>query len=458
MVLRRPDITTMKSLKIGISGVRGIVGETFTPELACSFAEAFGTYMDGGRILVCRDPRPSGPMIAAAVSAGLLASGCEIIDLEICPTPSLQMAVRQMKAQGGISITAGHNPMHWNALKFVRGDGLYLNASQAEELLDVFHQGEFNKAGWREMQTSIPKVDALELHLSALRAAFDVERIRSRKLRVAVDCCNGSCSVLSPRWLELLGCQVLAVNDDPSLPFPHNPEPRRETLAQLRAVVKAGQADIGFAHDADGERLGIVTESGEPLVEEKTLAMAVQIKLARKTGPVVTNISTSRAIELIAQRYGALVIRTPVGQAYISEAMLEHQGVIGGEGSGGVVVPEVQMTHDSTAALALMLEWMACTGRRISELAETIPPLAIVKHNISVPPNRIYALLQGFLEQVEKEEPAEMDLTDGIKINWPNGWLHLRASNTEPMIRIIAEAATPAEAQQLLDWGRDRLS
>lgn len=438
--------------------MRGIVGETFTPELACSFAEAFGTYMDGGRILVCRDPRPSGPMIAAAVSAGLLASGCEIIDLEICPTPSLQMAVRQMKAQGGISITAGHNPMHWNALKFVRGDGLYLNASQAEELLDVFHQGEFNKAGWREMQTSIPKVDALELHLSALRAAFDVERIRSRKLRVAVDCCNGSCSVLSPRWLELLGCQVLAVNDDPSLPFPHNPEPRRETLAQLRAVVKAGQADIGFAHDADGERLGIVTESGEPLVEEKTLAMAVQIKLARKTGPVVTNISTSRAIELIAQRYGALVIRTPVGQAYISEAMLEHQGVIGGEGSGGVVVPEVQMTHDSTAALALMLEWMACTGRRISELAETIPPLAIVKHNISVPPNRIYALLQGFLEQVEKEEPAEMDLTDGIKINWPNGWLHLRASNTEPMIRIIAEAATPAEAQQLLDWGRDRLS
>ncbi len=458
MVLRGTDITAMKSLKIGISGVRGIVGETFTPELACGFAEAFGTYMDGGRILVCRDPRPSGPMVVAAVSAGLLASGCEIVDLEICPTPSLQIAVRQMKAQGGISITAGHNPMHWNALKFVRGDGLYLNSSQAEELLDVFHQGEFNKASWREMQTSIPKGDALELHLAALRPAFDIEKISSRKLRVAVDCCNGSCSVLSPRWLEVLGCQVLAVNDDPSLPFPRNPEPRRETMAQLRAVVKAGQADIGFAHDADGERLGIVTESGEPLVEEKTLAMAVQIKLAQKTGPVVTNISTSRAIELIAQRFGASVIRTPVGQAYISEAMLEHQGVIGGEGSGGVIIPEVQMTHDSTAALALVLEWMAVTGSRISELAESIPQLAIVKHNISVPPNRIYTLLQGFLERVEREEPAEINLTDGIKINWPNGWVHLRASNTESMIRIIAEAATAAEAQQFLDWARDRLS
>jgi phosphomannomutase len=448
----------MKSLKIGISGVRGIVGETFTPELACGFAEAFGTYMDGGRILICRDPRPSGPMVAAAVSAGLLASGCEITDMGICPTPSLQLAVRQMKAQGGISITAGHNPMHWNALKFIRGDGLYLNSSQAEELLDVFHQGEFNKAGWKTMQNSIPRGDALELHLAALRSAFDVEQIRARHLRVAVDCCNGSCSVLSPRWLEMLGCQVLAVNDDPSLPFPHNPEPRRETLSQLRAVVKAGQADIGFAHDADGERLGIVTESADPLVEEKTLAMAVQIKLARKTGPVVTNISTSRAIELIAQPFGAPVIRTPVGQAYISEAMLEYQGVIGGEGSGGVIVPEVQMTHDSTAAMALLLEWMARSSRPISEMAECLPQLAIVKHSISVPPNRIYALLQGFLERTESEKNAGIDLTDGIKINWPNGWLHLRASNTESMIRIIAESAALGEAQQLLDWALDRLS
>jgi phosphomannomutase len=448
----------MKSLKIGISGVRGIVGETFTPELVCGFAQAFGTYMDGGRILVCRDPRPSGPMVAAAVFSGLLASGCEIIDLGICPTPSLQLAVRQMKAQGGISITAGHNPTHWNALKFVRSDGLYFNASQAEELLDIFHQGEFNKAGWRELNTSIPKADALELHLAALQAAFDVEQIRSRKLRVAVDCCNGSCSILSPRWLGLLGCQVLAVNDDPSLPFPHHPEPRRETLAQLRAIVKAGQADIGFAHDADGERLGIVTETGESLVEEMTLAMAVQIKLAQKPGPVVTNISTSQAIELIAQQTRSPVIRTPVGQAYISEAMIEHQGVIGGEGSGGVIVPEIQMTHDSAAALALILEWLARTGSRISELARTLPQLAIVKHNIAVPPNRIYALLQDFLEQVEKEKPAKIELLDGIKINWPNGWLHTRASNTESMIRIIAEAATPAEAQQLLNWARDRLS
>ena len=329
----------MKPLKIGITGVRGIVGETLTPELIVQFAQAFGTYLDGGRILVCRDTRPSGPMARAAVLSGLLAAGCEAVDLGICPTPTMQLAVKEFGAQGGLSITAGHNPAHWNALKFVRGDGLYLNTMQAEELLDVFHQGEFAKAKWDEMQTRIETRDALDVHLAVLQRAFDVAAIRARRFTVAVDYCNGACVPLSSRWLENLGCTVLAINDDVSAPFPHNPEPKRETLAQLRAVVKAGHADIGFAHDADGERLGLVTETGEALSEELTLALAAEIQLQRTPGVVVTNVSTTRTIDTIAARHAATVVRTPVGASYIAEAILEHQAVIGGEGNGAVAVP-----------------------------------------------------------------------------------------------------------------------
>lgn len=446
----------MNSLKIGISGVRGVVGETFTPELAVGFAQGLATYLDSGRVLVCRDTRSSGPMVRAAVLAGLLAAGCEVIDLGICPTPSLQLSVRRLGAAGGISITAGHNPEPWNALKFVRADGLYFNATQADELLDLFHQAEYAKADWRGIRSKIEEADAIAPHLEALAAAFDVERVRARCLKVAVDCCNSSCSLLSPRWLELLGCEVLAVNDDPTAPFPHAPEPRRQAMAQLRALVRAGRADIGFAHDADGERLGIVTEAGEILSEEATLPLAAEIELRRKTGAVVTNVSTSASVERVAERYGATVIRTPVGQAFISEAMVESRAVVGGEGSGGVVVPRVQLSHDSAAAVGLVLEHLATTGERVSELASRLPRLAMLKHDLAVEPNRIHSLLQRLYEELEREG-AEYDQTDGVKVAWPDGWVHVRVSNTESLIRVIAEADTAPRAQELLDWARDRL-
>ncbi|MET0624698.1 MAG: phosphoglucosamine mutase [Pyrinomonadaceae bacterium] len=446
----------MNSLKIGISGVRGVVGETFTPELAVGFAQAFATYLDSGTVLVCRDTRTSGPMVRAAVLAGLLAAGCEVVDLGICPTPSLQLSVRRLGAAGGVSITAGHNPEPWNALKFVRGDGLYLNSTQADELLDLFHQAEYAKADWRGIKSKIEESDAIAPHLEALAAAFDVEAVRARRLKVAVDCCNSSCSLLSPRWLELLGCEVLAVNDDPTASFPHAPEPRRQAMAQLRALVRAGRADIGFAHDADGERLGIVTGEGEILSEEATLPLAAEIELRRKTGVVVTNVSTSASIERVAARHGATVIRTPVGQAFISEAMAETRAVIGGEGSGGVVVPRVQLTHDSAATVGLVLEHMALTGERVAELASGLPRLAMLKHDVNVEPNRIHSLLQRLYEELEREG-VEYDQTDGVKVAWPDGWAHVRVSNTESLIRVIAEADTAPRAQELLDWARDRL-
>jgi phosphomannomutase len=227
-------------------------------------------------------------------------------------------------------------------------------------------------------------------------------------------------------------------------------------MAQLRAIVKAGRAAIGFAHDADGERLGIVSDLGEPLSEEMTLAIAADIRLRKKVGVIVTNVSTSSAVDIIAARRGGSVVRTPVGQAYISEGLIEHNGVLGGEGSGGITVPEVHLTHDSAAAIGLILEHLAQTGESISDLLAALPRLAILKHNVDVQPHRLYSVLQEFRALVE-QEGLEIDAADGIKVTLPDGWVHVRGSNTESMIRIIVEAHEDAAARELLDWARDRI-
>jgi phosphomannomutase len=447
----------MKPLKIGIGGVRGVVGETFTPELIVGFAQAFGTYVGPGGVLVCRDTRPSGPMVLPAVIAGLLATGCDVVDLGICPTPSLQLATPWLGAAGGISITAGHNPVHWNALKFVRRDGLYLTPDQAEELLDLYHQGRFEKATWETIRTRVEPGEAISHHLDVLSTGFDLQSARSRRLKVAVDCCNGSCSLLAPRWLEMLGCEVLAINDDPEASFPHTPEPRPETAAQVRAVVKAGRADLGLVHDADGERLSLVDETGRALSEETTLALCTDIALRTRVGPVVTNLSTTMAIERIASPYGARVVRTPVGQTYISEAILEYGAVVGGEGNGSVAVPRIQASHDSAAATGLIVSHMAATGEPLSEMVNALPQLAMLKERVAIEPSVIFSALQEFRDAVQDEPGTTVDLSDGVKVVFADGWVHVRASNTESMIRLIAEADRAERAADLMDWGRDRL-
>jgi phosphomannomutase len=447
----------MEPLKIGIAGVRGVVGQTLTPEIVVRFAEAFGAYLDGGRVLVCRDPRPSGPMIQAAVTAGLLAVGCEVTDLGICPTPSLQLAVARLGARGGISITGGHNPPEWNALKFVRGDGLYLSAVQGEELLDVYHQGGVSRARWDRMATGVDVHDAVPPHLEALRAVFDVEAVRERALRVAVDCGNGSCARLVPAWLEALGCEVLPINDDPALPFPRSPEPGVAAAAQARAVVRAGRADLGLVLDADGERLSLVDETGRPLSEELTLPLCAEAALDERVGPVVTNVSTSALVDHVAARHGASVVRTPVGQAFVSEAILEHEAVLGGEGNGAVAVPRLHATHDSAAAIGLLLAHLARSGRPLSAAARALPALFVRKLAVAVPASLLFSALADFREAVGGAEGARVDETDGVKVGFADGWVHVRASSTQSIVRVIAEAASEARAQELVDWARERL-
>ena len=447
----------MKPLKIGIGGVRGVVGETFTPELAVAFAQAFGTYLGPGTILVGRDTRASGPMVAAAVRAGLLSTGCAVTDVGVCPTPSLQLAVPWLEAQGGISITAGHNDAEWNALKFVRPDGLYLNALQAEELLDVYHQGEWEKARSATIHPAIREADAIAHHLEVLAPVFDLDAIRRRRPRVALDCCNGACVRLTPGWLESIGCEVLAINDDAHAPFPHSPEPRPRTMAQVSALVRAGHAYIVIVHVAVGERIGIVDERGRRLSEEFTLVLAAGAALARRRAPIVTNVCTTSLVDRVAETHGVPVIRTPVGQPNISAAILEHGAVIGGEGNGSVAVPEVQASHDAAATMTLLLEHLAVAGEPVSAQVDRLPSLSIVKRLIAVDPRHIYSTLQTLRDRTEDVRGATVDETDGLRFDWPDGWVHVRASGTESMVRVIAEAATASRAQELADWARERL-
>jgi phosphomannomutase len=391
-------------------------------------------------------------MVQAAVTAGLLSVGCEVLDLGICPTPTLQLAVTWLGARGGVSITGGHNPPEWNALKFVRGDGLYLSAIQGEELLDVFHQGAVERASWDRLGTRVEEKDAIPHHLAAILPRFDAAAIRARRLRVAVDCGNGSCSRLVPRWLAELGCEVLPINDDLSLPFPRLPEPSVAAAGQARAIVLAGKADLGLVLDADGERLSLVDETGRPLSEELTLPLAAVAALARRTGTIVTNVSTTGLVEKVAARLGAKVIRTPVGQAFISRRS-SSIAPSSGRGQRRVAVPEV---HAITTARRLTARAPAARGGR-SPLVADLPAVAMRKLALPVAPRLLFSALQEFREAVGEVEGATVDQTDGVKIAWPDGWVHVRASNTQSLLRVIAEADDAARAQELADWARERV-
>jgi phosphomannomutase len=451
-VLSNEISSVSKPLKITIAGVRGVVGETLTPDLLVNFSQAFGTYVGPGRVLVSRDTRASGRMVEPCVCSGLTATGLEVVRLGVCPTAALQLAVRQSDAVGGIAITAGHNNARWNALKFCREDGIYLNAKQAEELLNVYHQKEFAKAPWDELPPVGHDDFAGDRHLDAIREQVDVDAIRAAALKIAVDCTNGACSSFTPQFLQELGCEVVSINDDPELPFPHEPRPTPPNLSQLRALVAAAEADAGFAHDADGDRLGIVTEKGEAPGEEYTLCLAADMVLGRgDPGPVVTNLSTTMAVDDIARKHGREVVRTGVGQVFIAETALNYDAAIAGEGSGGIVFPRINYAHDSIAALAHILNLMADRGQPISELIAEVPKYTIVKREIVCAPQRAYSVLEELRRGLDAPWADDISLDDGVKLTGDDRWVHIRVSMTEPRIRVIAEAAARGLAIDLAD-------
>jgi len=435
------------ALMVGVSGIRGIIGETLTPRVAAEFAQAYGTYLNGGRVALGRDPRPSGEMFAAATAAGLLAGGCEVTQLGVVMTPTIARAITDGGYAGGVMITASHNPSEWNGLKLLSDRGLAPSPEGARQISTIREQSGFVF----ERETFAPLAyddEAGERHVNAVLAALEVPVEPLKGLRVVLDSVNGAGCLHSPALLAALGCDVIHLNGEPTGQFAHLPEPIAENLTQLCQAVRETGSSVGFAQDPDADRLAIVDEHGDCIGEEYTLALATQLVLSRRPGPVAANLSTSRLVDVVAGRLGATVVRTPVGEANVARAVLDNGCVIGGEGNGGVIDPRITLVRDSLSAMSLVLQLMAASGKRISELVAALPRYAMIKQKFDCPRERIDAATAAVAEAFSDEK---VNRADGTRVDFAQGWVHLRASNTEPIVRIIAEAEDQATARSLVE-------
>lgn len=438
----------MKELKIGTSWVRGVVGDALTPELVVNFACAFGTWCQGETVVVGRDPRKSSALLHSAVLAGLLSTGCEIVDLGVCPSPVVSFALRELGAAGAISITGSHNDVRWNALKFFGPDGALLNAVKSEELLDIYHASAFLSASWQRIKPVTSEPGIVDRYLDHVLSALDTDCIRARKFRLAVDSCNGACGPIAARVAAALGCTLFPLNEEPSPAFAHSPAPSRENMRQLVELMRCVNVDIGAAINVDGDRIAFVDEHGAAMSEEYSFPLAALMRLGRRPGLVVTNLSTSAKIDSVAQRFSQPVCRTIVGEGAVVDYGLSEGAVLVGEGSGGVAMLPVTMTFDALLTLGMVLEAMATTGSPLSALAAGLPEKSMRKGEISCPPDQIYRVVQGFRKRFADRS---QDRTDGIRIAWPDAWVHVRASNTEPLLRIIVEADASERADEIFD-------
>ena len=436
------------SLKISISGVRGVVGDSLSPTLLTRFAQAFGTYLGSGAIVIGRDPRTSGEMVKQAVVAGLLSSGCRVVDVGMCPVPTIQMMVRRCGALGGLAITASHNPPEWNALKFIGTDGLFLGAASAREMLDIYHQGDYTKVTGADMRGVEVMTGATDTHINEIIDKLGPLPNLTRGLRVVLDACNGAGSLVGPKLLQALGAEVFVINDQPNGQFPRPAEPLPENLGDLSAAVVEHRADIGFAQDMDADRLAIVSNEGIPIGEDYTLVLATLYILGLERGPVVANLSTTHALDFVAEKFNCPLYRTRIGEANVTERMQSEGAVIGGEGNGGVIYPRINFARDSLVGMAIILHLLAKEECSVTEILSVLPHLYMVKEKVVCPSHRIRDVLR-MVRQVYADFP--MDITDGVKVSLPEGWLHVRGSNTEPIIRLSAEADTEAHVREITE-------
>ena len=435
---------------ISVSGLRGVVGESLTPEIAMRYARAFSAAIEDGPIVLTRDGRSSGPMLARALADALTAAGRDVIDADVAATPTTGVLVRQLGAAGGIQISASHNPAQYNGLKLFNRQGRVIPAAHGQRVLDNYRSGSSGRVPIVHPGHLSPHADSVGPHLALLRAIVDVELIRERKFNVLLDANHGAGSLLGRKLLDELGCQTTILGSQPDGQFEHTPEPTAENLAQVLPQVRSKGAHIGFCQDPDADRLAIIDENGRYIGEEYTLAICVDHVLRKRKGPVVTNCSTSQMTEVVARRHGVPFYRSAVGEANVVDTMLEHDAVLGGEGNGGVIDPRVVLVRDSFVGMALVLEAMTVRGMTVSELADELPRFEIVKTKINLAAERIEPALEDLPRHFRD---AACDRLDGIRFDWPgeHKWLLVRPSNTEPIVRAIAEAPTTAEAQRLCD-------
>lgn len=440
-----------QELIISISGMRGLVGENLFPETATAYGSAFGTYLkqrhpDTAKLSVAigRDSRPSGQMIFSSVAAGLAAGGIDIVDLGICSTPGVGIMLRDLGCAGGVVITASHNPTAYNGIKFLLENGIAPPADQARQIIDLYRRRQFTFADAVTCGRITPNEQTARVHVDKVLNIVDRDAIARRRYKIVLDSVNGAGGAEGLLLLEALGCEAVPMNSEPTGLFAHTPEPTKENLVTLCEKVKAVGADAGFAQDPDADRLAIVDENGTYVGEEYSLALAARYVFSQRTGTAAANLSTSRMIDDIAAAAGGRVIRTPVGEAHVAQAMLANDCIIGGEGNGGIIDLRVGPVRDSLTGMALALQLMATSGRSVSRLVAEVGGYTMTKHKY--PADKEQAAL--IIEQAKAAFPdAAVNTADGCRLDLPDGWIHVRTSNTEPIMRVILETKSEAVAE-----------
>lgn len=437
-----------------ISGLRATLGDGLKPCMLAQYASSFAHIIPNKKVVVGRDGRPSGKWIENLITGALIASGCEVRQIGMAPTPTVQLEVEHSDAGGGIAITASHNPGEWNGLKFINSSGIFLDADENQtlwNLVDDFKNIQLPDEHF--FFDIIHDYEALHRHIKKITEldfiSKNLEHIKSKRYKVVVDAVNSSGSNIVPELLRQFGCEVVDIHCDSSGIFPHTPEPLPENLNDLAQTVKAVGADFGVAVDPDADRLVLIDNNGNPIGEEKTIAVAVESYLSTsgKKGIVVVNLSTSSMTEIIAKKYDCNTLRAPVGEINVVKLMKVNDAIIGGEGSGGVILPECHYGRDSLVGIALTLNLLATRNQTLSEIAEEMPKLKMIKHKKS---------FQGDIREIfgkiqQKYSDAKITLSDGIRIDYDDKWVQLRASNTEPIVRIIAEAQSIDLADNLVN-------
>lgn len=442
---------------VSVSGFRGRVGDPLTPELVCELAGEFTSFLrernDGEVLIVARDSRTSGSMLARAVCAGILSRGLNVLDLGIVATPTAMLAVEKEQALGGIMISASHNPAEWNALKLISHEGSFLDLTMMTSFLNsISEENQGGLAPWDQLGSYQSEENASNTHIKEILdlSVLDVERLRKRKFKVALDCVRGAGGIIMPSLLETLGCEVVAIHTEVDGKFPRDPEPTADNLLELGHLVQTTGAEVGFAVDPDVDRLSLVDERGTPLGEDMTLAFATDVVLNSRPGCVVTNLSTSQVMDDVVRHHGSQLIRTSVGEINVVRGMQKQEAPIGGEGNGGVILPELHYTRDAPLATALVLQHLLERNEALSECAARWPRYVIQKTKITFPTeklNEVYDVLKSEMSS------AHWDETDGLRIYWSDErkWVHIRPSGTEPVVRLIAEACDQNTVEALMD-------
>lgn len=447
---------------VSASGIRGVVGEALNAEVAARYGAAFATHLRDaprGHVLMGRDSRVSGPVLSAAVAAGVRAVGRTVVDLGLVPTPTGLLAVEEDgDAVGGILVTASHNPAEWNGLKLAAADGTFVSPERGREVQRIFEEGPA-WASAAELGAIREREGAAARHVDRILALplLDAAALRERGFHVALDTVRGAAGPVMTRLLERLGCRVEGVDLETDGRFPRDPEPRPENLGRLGERVRETGAELGIAVDPDGDRMALVDERGRPVGEDLTLALAARYVLGRRPGTVVTNLSTSRVVADVARSAGSEVVLAPVGEAHVARRMREVDAVIGGEGNGGVMLPDLHLTRDAPVAAALVLGAIADTSSTLGELVEALPSYRIVKRRARRPDRDLEAVYEAMAAEAVGD-PAR-DRQDGLRLDWPEErrWVHVRPSGTEPIVRVIAEAPDEEGADALARWALERV-